>query len=352
MKRIPEIQEDSAQDSFLDVIANLVGVIIILVMLVGSKATRDVMQAAGIKMPDVASSPIQTSEDPSGVALQEKVEQSRADAIHARKELEEVATRLVKMRQESGEFDAQRVTLAMHRKLIEEDIAKRRNSLDADKQREFDVQRRIGEAQLKLDGLTQQQMGLLSGPETTVELESMPTPLAREIGEDALHLRVKNGLISVVPVAELLAEAESHLGDLARRMQSSDQVVETFGPIGGYRVRVQVTRQTDPGSVTGPRAGQIQRTYIEPLIEVLPTSETIGQDAKSSLMPGGAVYAYLEAHRRQSPAVVVWMYTDSFGDFQIVKKTLWDMGFSLATRPLPPGSDIGFSPHGTKAAAQ
>ena len=47
MKRLPEIQEESAQDSFLDVIANLVGVIIILVMLVGAKATRDVLKSTG-----------------------------------------------------------------------------------------------------------------------------------------------------------------------------------------------------------------------------------------------------------------------------------------------------------------
>ena len=41
MSRRPIEQEETAQDSFLDMVANLVGVIIILVMLVGAKATHD-----------------------------------------------------------------------------------------------------------------------------------------------------------------------------------------------------------------------------------------------------------------------------------------------------------------------
>jgi hypothetical protein len=351
MKRLPEIQEDSAQDSFLDVIANLVGVIIILVMLVGAKATRDVMIGKGQPTAPTASTP-HISHATGDKRLQEELNAARSAALKSRSALEQAATQLVRIRQESTDFDAQRVTLAMHRSIVEEDIERRRNALDAEKQREFDVQRKIAEAQLKLDQLTQQQMGLLSGPETVEELESMPTPLAREIDEDAIHLRVKNGLVSVVPVTELMAEATSHLDEFHRRLQSSDQVVDTFGPISGYRVRVQVSRQVDPSSAGGPRAGQVQRVYFDPLIEVIPTSEAIGQDVKSSLMPGGAVYQYLQSHRRVSPAVVLWMYTDSFDDFQIIKRTLWEMGFSLATRPLMPGSEIGFSPHGSKAAVQ
>ena len=106
------------------------------------------------------------------------MEAARLEALAARAELEKISTQLVRIRDEAAEFDNNRVTLAMHRSVIEEDIARRRGELDAEKQKEFDVQRRIAESQIKLDQLTKQQMGLLSGPETIETLESVPTPLA------------------------------------------------------------------------------------------------------------------------------------------------------------------------------
>ena len=347
-KRLPEIQEESAQDSFLDVIANLVGVIIILVMLVGSKATRDVLKGMTPRQPPVAAMSVPAQDEKLVRALAETQKQ----ALAARAEVEKMATRLVRIRQEAAEFDDERVALAMHKSVIEEDIARRRQNLDADKQKEFDVQRRIVAAEIKLDELTQQQVGLLSGPETVEELESVPTPLAREVDGETIHLRLKNGLVSVVPLNELLAEVQNHANDIGRRLQSSDEVVETLGPIDGYRVRMTVLRVNDPGSMHGPRAGELQRPTFEQFAEILPTSESIGQDVELALVPGGSLYQYLQAHRRQAPAVVIWLYTDSFDDFRLLKRTLWEMGFAMATRPLMPGTNIGASPHGTKAAAQ
>jgi hypothetical protein len=137
-KRLPEIQEDSAQDSFLDVIANLVGVIIILVMLVGAKATRDVLRDSKAASDKVAvSAPLPTAEMVLEKAPDAKVAkqftEAKSAALKARQEVELMATRLVRMRQESAELDTERVTLAMHRSIVEEDIAKRRARLDADK---------------------------------------------------------------------------------------------------------------------------------------------------------------------------------------------------------------------------
>ncbi|TWU21901.1 hypothetical protein [Bythopirellula polymerisocia] len=342
-------QEDSSQDSFLDIVANLVGVIIILVMLVGAKATHDALH--GIK-PETLPEIVAVETGPNEEELLAQLKQARASTFQARQEVERLATRLIQIKQEAADFDAERVNLAMHRSVIEEDLARRRELLDADHQQQFDVQKRIAEYQLTLDALTKEQLGLLTGPETVEELESVPTPLAREVDGNAIHLRLKKGLVSIVPFDELLGEVQNHVDDIRRRLQASDHVVDTFGPIDGYRIRMTVSRAQDPSSLGGPRAGHIQRIIFDQYAEVLPTSEGIGQDVEQALMPGGSLYTYLQQHRRTSPSVVVWLYTDSFDDFRLLKRTLWEMGYSLATRPMLPGSNIGASPHGTKAAAQ
>jgi hypothetical protein len=45
-------------------------------------------------------------------------------------------------------------------------------------------------------------------------------------------------------------------------------------------------------------------------------------------------------------------YPESFGDFRTLKKALFDLGYTTAARPLPPGILIGGSPNGSRSAAQ
>ena len=353
MKNADELPEKAVHDSFLDAIANFVGVIIILLVLIGAKEARDKVKESAPSTPPVAAvEPTKVETPPVKTLSPEELAEARAVAFKSKHQVEEIATRLVRMRDEAAQIDDARVTLAMHRSIVEEDIARRRAELDADKQKEFDVQRRIAESQMKLDQLTQQQIGLLSGPETIEELESVPTPLAREEDGDAIHLRLKNGHVSIVPFKELIAEVEQHGQDIGRRLQTSEEVVETFGPIDGYRLRFAISRIDDPASLGGPRAGQLRRPTIDYGFEILPTSESIGQDVELALVPGGSLYRHLQSRHRQSPVVVVWLYNDSFDDFRLLKRTLWEMGFSVATKPLPLGAPIAASPHGSKAAVQ
>jgi hypothetical protein len=355
MKRLPEIQEESAQDSFLDVIANLVGVIIILVMLVGSKATRDVLKGTGkLAEPSPVSAPQELTIG--NEALEKKLDSAKLAAMASRAELEKVATQLVRIRDEAAEFDNNRVTLAMHRKIIEEDIELRRGHLDAEQQDEFDVQRRIAESQIKLDQLTKQQMGLLAGPETVELLESMPTPLARDVDGQSLYLRLKAGQLSVVPINELMSEATNHVDDIRRKLQQQGKAVETFGPLEGYRIQLTIIRQADPTQVTGPRAGQLERYSVQQYVDILPTADSIGQEVEVALAPGGSVYRYLEEHRRQTPTVLVLLHTDSFKHCAFIKRTLWQMGLSVAMFPIGPDdplrASIGSSAGGVGISAQ
>lgn len=355
MKRLPEIQEDSAQDSFLDVIANLVGVIIILVMLVGAKATRDVLKGSP-QPPTQATATASQEVTPYDGPREQDLEKARLEALAARQEIEKLATQLVRIRNEAAAFDNNRVTLAMHRKVIEEDIARRRDQLDADKQNEFDVQRQIGEAQIKLDLLTKQQMGLLSGPETVETLESVPTPLARDVNGQSLYLRLKGGQLSVVPINELMSVAADRVDDIRRRLQQYGKVVETFGPLDGYRIQLTIIRHADPASVTGPRAGQIERYSIQQYVDILPAADSIGQEVEIALAPGGAVHRYLEEHRRQTPTVLILLHTDSFQHCALIKRSLWQMGLSVAMFPIGPDdplrASIGQSSGGVGISAQ
>ena len=356
MRRINHQADDTGQDSFLDVVANVVGVLIILVMVVGVQASRSVVttsksQSAKSHTPRPSTTESQ-NENENLATLRTRLNKERKAVRSVERSLEKLVMQVVNL---SGEAEAQnkrRIELAMHRSVIEEDLEQRRARLDEQSQRDFDVQRDLVEKELELEELNREQMALLASAPVTEEIECIPTPLAKTVEDKAIHLRVSNGLVSIVPLEEMLEEVQYYVEDVRRRLRESNKVVQTIGPINGYRLRLTVIKRYAQQGVVGPRLGEPRRVKIGQFAEFIPTSEEIGQNVEQSLMPGGALYDLLRKHRRDKPAVVVWLYTDSFQEYRPLKRALWEQGFSVATRPMRPGAYIGASPEGTKAAAQ
>lgn len=345
--------EGSSDDSFLDVVANVVGVLIILVMLVSASASQSLLttDATPAEPQDELASSETLTPDEDVHSLRDQLDEAMQQTMASRRALQETAAQVVEINHEAAVRDQQRNQLALHRAVIKEDIELRRGKLDTHRQREFDVQRQIMESQIKLDEYAQEQVALAGAAETVKEIECVPTPLARTIEEKAIHLRLRKGMVSIVPLEELLEEVKFHIPDIRRQLQSRNEVSDTIGPLDGYRLRYTVIRK-ESARLGGPQLGQSPKTVHEQYAEVLPAAEDIGQNVEQALMPGAALYEHLQAHRRQPPPVVVWLYTDSFEAFGPLKRKLWEMGFSLATRPMELGARIGASPHGTKAAAQ
>ena len=348
-------REETSQDSFLDVVANVVGVLIILVMLVGMQASRHVFHAQHRQAVD--STPSETVAVADSQAQQD-LEQMQAElqramlaARDSQRSILELATQVSRISHEAQAYDRQRVELAMHRSVMQEEIERRRQLLDSEHQQEFDVQQELLQSQIKLEALTQEQLALASAPEEVEEIECLPTPLAKEVDVPSIHLRLRKGLVSVVPVEALQEELRSHTHEIIRRLQLNSKVVETVGPIEGYRARAVFIKRARR-LLGGPTVGQREENVLETYTEFLPNADDIGQNVEQALLPGSALLEFLHSHRRDSPPVDVWLYTDSFNEFRTLKKSLWEMGFSVAIRPMQLSDTIGASPYGTKSAAQ
>lgn len=346
-------EEASSEDSFLDVVANVVGVLIIMVMIVGAQASRQVIStsadSAQAEVP-VVTPPTKASVDTD--TLRDQLEQVNLEMRESQNRLQDSLKRITLISHEAQAYDDRRVELAMHRATLQADLERRKNMLAAEDQQEFEVQRQILESKLDLEKLTQEQMSLLSAPETVEEIECVPTPLARTIEDRAIHLRLSKGLVSVVPLEELLDMVRSDLEGLRQRLQQSGRLVETFGPLDGYRLKFTVAEKVTAESLGGPLAGQIRKTSYHQYAEIIPVSESLGQNVEQALLPGGTLRRLLESQRRHTPNVEVWLYTDSFDEFRPLKRTLWELGFAVSVRPMRPGTHIGASPEGTRGSAQ
>jgi hypothetical protein len=343
----PEDDSMPGQDSFVDVICNMVGILITLVVVVGMRVSQIVIEPPAAVTPAV----VRTAAG-DATKLREELEV----ALRARRDAEyEIETALVQstdMRINSAVIEGRREALLTVQAEVERSIAERRARLDAEAQRQFDVQRQIAEAQIHLDALTQEQLSLLSAPEEVEEIECVPTPLAKTVTGDEIHVRLRHGQLAIVPVDELLAEVERRGASYLRGgLEQRNQAQDVYGPIDGFRLRLSVNRieeSPQPGALPGtPRRAALVLQGV-----FTPTADDLGLALEQALLPSSPLAQRLRARKSAVGAVTVWVYPDSYAELRSLKKAMWEAGVPLAVRPLGDDQPIVFSTLGSKSAAQ
>src|SRR6478752_2062294 len=169
MKRV-EIEADQmpGQDSFLDVITNIVGILILLVLVVGLRSSHSVRSG-----PDA-----ELAERTRGEA---EYQQAYNSAVVTERGVRELVQRVGNTYHESEFRESERAWLSNEVAAAEKEIEDRRAKLSADGQRDFDQRQKLATAQATLDDLTRQQIALMSHDANTETLECQPTPVAKAV---------------------------------------------------------------------------------------------------------------------------------------------------------------------------
>src|SRR4029079_1936406 len=167
MKRA-ELEADQmpGQDSFLDVITNIVGILILLVLVVGLRTQRSVHSG-----PD----PIVAEQQ----RAQDQLKQVTNSALTAQLNVRDLVNRVGNAHNEVAFREGERQWLSNEIAAAEQELAARRANLSADGQRDFDTRQKLNEAQAQLDELTRQQIALMSQTDAPEQLECQPTTLAK-----------------------------------------------------------------------------------------------------------------------------------------------------------------------------
>jgi hypothetical protein len=327
------------QDSFLDVITNIVGILILLVLVVGVRTSRSVTAAAQV---DSAASS-------SGQQLQAAVR----DAVATQHDVEQLVHRAVDIHREVLVKDREREYLGTVVAAGEKELAELRERLSEQQQRDFDLRQKLITAQQTLDELNREQIALLSEvPDDNVEeVKSLPTPLAETVTGKEIHLRLYDGYVAIIPLEELLKVFREHAEDNIWRLREQDSLVSTVGPIDGFRLRYILARHEFTAQT--PSGLQQQGTAIRLVRwELLPVTPQLGEPVDQALGAQADLKRRLERSSPEATTVTIWTYPNSFGDFRKLKQALFELGYTTAARPLPEGILIGGSPSGSKSAAQ
>lgn len=368
MRRREELNH-SGHDSFLDIVANLVGILVILIMVVGVQA-KEAWQTSGSEAepPEAVEQPAPKETAP--VAAEPvAAEPVAAEPVVAEPppELPDVATprrEAESLRNDSWRLDAQRQQLEMETEsrrvvrgelqfqvaLAEKTLEERRHTLSERERQRLDEANLVQALVDQLQGL---QFDLKKAEEVEAKpviLEHRPTPLAKTVFGQERNFRLAQGRIAYVPIDEFVTRLRAEAKRKTWKLENARQTTEIMGPIHGFQMQYNLERVE---RVIRSPNGPVQRSMVNLAgFVLLPVRDGLGEPLGVALGTDSEFQQRMAAYDPEETTITIWTYPDSFDEFRQVKEYLWKRGFVTAARPLPEGYPIGGSPDGSRSVSQ
>jgi hypothetical protein len=324
----------AGHDSFLDIVSNIVGILVVLVLVVGVRIKNAPARA-----------------DRGGLVHRQtaQLERDQGTVFSLRRDVSELERQTREVKQEALSRFRARNRLATMVAAARHNINTAREQLDERAREGFDQRRELADAQKQVQRLKDELSHARAVESQPTIVESLPTPLSSTVDGTELHFQLREGRVAFIPLERLIEELKSEAQYKIYKLREVPEVTDTVGPEGGFRLRYTLARRTnslEEHLAAGRIEIQLQRWTL------IPVSNDLGETVDAALRKGSRFQSVLAGYRPDTTTVTIWVYPDSFTVFRQLKKKLFHMGFATAGRPLPDGFPISGSPEGSKSAAQ
>ena len=329
--------ESFGSDSFLDIVSNMVGIIVILLMVVGLRAKNAVDD-----LPPSEPTAAETA------ALQ-NVAARKIEAGQLEQDVKAVFAKAEELTHLAAQKLDERTMLAEIAAAKRLEFEAKKSKLDETTRVAFELQQAAENEKIKLASLEQELGDAEAEPDReSIKVKTYPTPLSRTVHGREAHFQIKSGRIVYVPLEELADEVKREMKHRASRMQDLNKFSDTVGPIGGFRLKYVVERIDVP-----PRSGQPGGTFIGvSQLSFLPLSEQLGETKEEALRPDSNLQRALADLDSRRITITFWTYPDSYKLYREMREHLYERGYAVAGRPLRMNQPISGSPFGSKSSAQ
>jgi hypothetical protein len=351
-RRRPAREVPFGFDSFLDVVANVVGIIIrlILVAWVGARSYDSLPKVIPPAVPDAAAHVAPEPEDP----LRQELDRYRQELAQAEERLLEQLRQVQQVQAGQADTEGVRAALAVRRQeLLRQEEALDRTTAE---QGQLVQTAALSLAELRLRGqrLNEEIRALRQLPSPKRALYYR-VPVSRPVQAEELMFECRYGRVTFLDLATLLAEVRRGLEDKGQLLRTRWEVTDSAGPVGAFRLRYTVERERGVfdalAATTVPEATGGYR-YGLSAWEAEPVAPVRGETAAAALAGGSEFRQIVDVLDPRQTAVTFWVYPDSFDLFRRLRDYLYDRDVVVAGRPLPEGIPIASSRRGTVSRGQ
>jgi len=385
-----------SSDSFLDIIANIVGILIILIVVAGMRvsqapifrglpeetttiqAEKDLYEPAPPMILGTTDAELWTPAEAPAAAPIEPADPVVIDvtkkpdpALFVRYERQqtqqkEFQEKLASLKQ--GLSNEERLSLAAEEKLLSaknklEALTTELKATKADyetaKASLLEKSQRVAEQEqendrllaiLKSEEAEEQKLSGDNQPEAMILRHDM-TPVSQIVKEKEIHFLISKNTIAAVPLEEFLIDLQDRIRTKQSWLPRSNRHSGEIGPIRGFRMQYVVEKEQQ-SHFDQLRSGSTQIRIVLSQFALVPDEETIIRESLEQAT--SSTSRYLISIRSASPGTTCtfWVHPDNFETYQKLKKYAHESNLRVAGRPLPQGMPITGSPSGSHSAAQ
>lgn len=316
-------------DSFLDVISNLVGIVLIVIVMVGAHVRE-------LPVLPTADAPAKVQSRAAAVQDDLRTYQAQIDELQGR--LLEILRAMELARRDTAKVQSERREVASTQANLYERL--QHHAREATSQQAVLTGGRAEAESLRwrLADLEKAMKNLEMKPRERKALR-YHLPVSRPVSASELIFECRDGRVTFADVRSLMELAKKAASDRAEDLRGRWELTETVGPVGAFRLRFQLERNRttldQPFSHLPPADDRSFRYGITKW-ELVPAWPIRGETAVEALAAGSRFREVTDGVDPEQVALTFFVYADSFEAFRALRDHLYGRGFVVAGRPLPP----------------
>jgi hypothetical protein len=339
-------------DSFLDIVANVVGVIIRLILVVWVGA-RSYSSLQTLHRPTASAEPASSVQADPADPVQAEMARHRRELAEAQERLLAQLRRLQELDEVPDRPQAHLAALTAREKQLAAEHAALEHTQASAQDTRHQAALTSAELRQRSQKLAEEIRALEQLPPATRTLHYR-TPISRPVHSEELFFECNRGRVTFIDVAGLIAEIRDGLEERGRQLRTRWEVSDTTAPVGAFRLRFTIERQRSLGDGVASTAPSESGSFRYGLTgwQVEPAAFPRGEPAETALAEGSQFRQIVDTLDPQMTTVTFWVYPDSFDLFRRLRDYLYDRDVVVAGRPLPPGVPIASSRSGTLSQGQ
>jgi len=211
---------DAGQDSFLDVVTNIVGILIILVMVIGGRVQQIVL----------APPPAVVDNEP----LAREVRKLAETVASTESEIDELQTQTRTVATAAAYAADARLQLTTAVSAAKAMIERRRQEGEAAGVAAAEQRARRQALEDEIARVRREAEVVATAPADAHEILAYPTPIGRTVNGEEMHFRIAGGRIAYIPLEELFQLAKQHTQRHSGPIAQLASRIETVGPEQGF----------------------------------------------------------------------------------------------------------------------
>ncbi len=222
-------------DSFLDIVANIVGILIILVMVVSMRA-REAPNGSYDSRPEV-----------------EQLEKASVSHVTLQHDVARLASESLKLEDYLDVRDQERQRLCVLLSATEEAINEKQKRLTDEQRTVRELESDIASTKQELEHLHLEHISAISRDEEeerdVKQIKHYPTPMGKSVFGKEVHFQLLGGRVTFLPIDALFREAREQAREKVWKLDQLPEATEIVGPRGGFHMRYTLEKIPLPSEV-------------------------------------------------------------------------------------------------------